>query len=102
MKIKRGQIVALTRGRTSDYEIVDYYKARRDFDTEELVRRFKAEGPYRVMQKWGEGVEVNAHGSDRRFIAWLISEFYLRPMEPGQITEWLIGEHDEVIESKEA
>jgi len=98
MEIKREQIIALTRGSDSDYEIVDYCMARREFDTDDVLKKFKAEGPHRILQQWGDGAEVKTHGSDNRFISWLISEFYLRPMKPGKITEWLIGEGGEVID----
>lgn len=87
MKIKKGQIVAITSGDYSDYCLRDHMRALRDFDPREEVERFKREGDYLVRQR---GEQTN-YGAEERFMAWMTREELLEPMDPETVVELYIG-----------
>lgn len=93
MKIKKGQIVAITSGEFSDYCLRDHMRALRDFDPREEVERFKREGDYLVQQHgWG----THQHGAEERFMAWMTREGLLAPMDDETVVELYIGDYGEL------
>lgn len=88
MKIKKGQIVAITSGEYSDYCLRGHMRALRDFDAHEEMERFKREGDYLVQQRgWG----MTPHGAEERFMAWMTREGLLAPMDDETVVELYIG-----------
>ena len=85
MKINKGQIIALTEGEYSDYNLRDHVRALQDFDTTEEIVRFMEIGNYLG------GDEPREYGSDDRFIAWAIREHLIEPLEKNEVVEWHLG-----------
>lgn len=92
MKIKGGQIVAITQGEYSDYCLRDHMRALKDFDAAAELERFKKEGDYLAPPEWVDkpwAAEMIAKhkadpspsisGSIDRFLAWLVREKLMDP-----------------------
>lgn len=89
MKIKQGQLLAITSGVYSDYTLRDHVRALRDFDTANEISRFLETGDYLDS-------ENSAFDSDNRFIAWAIREGLISPLYNGEVIEWHIGAYGEL------
>lgn len=81
MKITKGQIIVVTEGSYSDYDIKDYMRALRDFDTLEVAGRFN-EAEKRAKEEW--------NGADL-FMAWALREGLWEPLTAAEVVEWHIG-----------
>ena len=93
MKIKKGQIVAITTGDFSYYSVNDHLRALRDFDAYEEAERFKREGDYLVPYKYDPNGTPNHSGSTGRFLAWAIREGLMEPTHDEVVELW-IGSSD--------
>ena len=82
MEIKRGQLLAITKGEYSDYYLVDHMRACKDFDTQEAQELFKKE----VYVEW-RFEEIN------KFLAWLITNGYVTPCETNEVIEVHLGSY---------
>ena len=96
MKIKQGQILAITTGVYSDYTLRDHVRALRDFDTASEVGRFVKEGDYIAPPDWDENGEPSIYGSETRFIAWAIREGLIEPLSKNEVIEWHIGSYEQL------
>ena len=91
MKIKKGQIVVITKGEYSDYGLYDHLRALRDFDAYEEAERFKVEGEYLRAPEWDQKGEPGEYGSDDRFLAWLLREGIMEPTKDEVVELWIGG-----------
>jgi len=89
MKIKKGQIVAITKGEYSDYGLYDHLRALRDFDAYEEAERFKVEGEYLRAPVWDPKGEPVEYGSDDRFLDWAIREGIMEPTKDEVVELWI-------------
>ena len=96
MKIKKGQLIALTRGAYSDYCLTGHATALVDFDTDEIIKLFKESGDYLAAMDWDDSGEKSDYGSDDRFVAWLIREEIIEPCAEDAVVEFYIGEYRRV------
>lgn len=74
MKISAGQLVCTSDGSYSDYGLRDHFRVLKDFDSAEVVARFRELHP---RTKNAEAIE-----------SWLIREGYWEPTRPGEVLEW--------------
>ena len=91
MKIKAGQIICITTGEYSDYGIRDHLRAIRGFDSSELIEDFKGTEFYRAADY--EGDDADEYGSDSRFLAWLIRQGIVEPLDANEVVELHIGSY---------
>jgi hypothetical protein len=101
MKVKQGQILAITTGAYSDYTLRDHVRALRDFDTTDEIARFMKEGDYIAPAEWDEDGPPSVYDSDIRFIAWAIRERLIEPLSENEVVEWHVGEYGELDVSGE-
>lgn len=93
-QIEKGTLLVMTSGCYSDYSINDYMRVKQSFDPEAVVERFKASGKYLIYNKH-RGKEI-PNGSHARFMAWLIEEGLVEPVEPDTVCEWHLGEYEDL------
>ena len=96
-QIEKGTVLVMTSGSYSDYCISDHLRATHSFDPENAAERFKASGKYLVYDEHCR--EESPNGSHDRFMAWLIEEGLVEPVEPDVVREWYLGS-DERLEPK--
>jgi hypothetical protein len=81
MQIKKGQLIALTRGSYSDYCLIGHVRALCDFDAKIMEAKFKAE----------------CENDMRILIPWMIRNNFIDPAETTDAIElWLGYEDDEI------
>lgn len=89
MRIAKGQILAITSGVYSDYNLRDHARALCDFDTANEIAKFVESGNYLDS-------DGSTWNSDDRFIAWAIREGLITPLPDGEVVEWHIGAYGEL------
>lgn len=95
MKIKTGQIVAITTGEYSDYCLRDHLLALKDFDADAIANQFRKErDAWRLLK----GIPVNPVADDdydpdiqEQFLAWLADMGYVSFY--GNVVELHIGSY---------
>lgn len=90
MKISKGQLIAITNGEYSDYCLRDHMRALQDFNAHDEAERFKKTDDYLSKNQYSAG-RPSKYGSDMRFLAWLIRENIVEPLEHGTVVELYIG-----------
>lgn len=95
MQIKKGQIVAVSDGEYSDYQVRDYFRALRDFTTEEAAEQFMQSDQYKTVPDWDPKGDPESYKSDDRFMAWAMREGYWEPLPTGEVIEWWIGAYSQ-------
>lgn len=96
MKISAGQLIAITNGEYSDYCLRDHVRALKDFDAAREAERFKVEGDYLAPPEWDKNGEPAHYGSDERFIAWMIREGLIEPLDADTVVELWVGAYGEL------
>jgi hypothetical protein len=84
MKINKGQIIAITTGEYSDYCLHGHMKALLDFETKLIARDYLKLNP-------PTDYDWDAHD---KFIAWLISEGFVEPLDESCVIEFYIGSYN--------
>ena len=94
MKIKKGQIIALTKGGCSDYSLRGHARALCSFETKEVISDFMQTSDFLRTDL------PSSFGNDYRFTAWAIRKNLIEPLEDGDVVEWCLGSYGELgIES---
>lgn len=93
MEIKKGQIVAFTEGKCSDYCLMAHMRAVADFNTGDKVREF-----IQLGDEYRAACENYAVGTV--FIAWLIHTGIVEPLDD-EVQEWHIGQYNELVDTEE-
>ena len=79
MKVKAGQILALTQGEYSDYCLRDHVRVLKDFDTIEVANNFI------------DNPKQDSWDVLDRFVACLIKDGLIEPLDPNTVVEWCLG-----------
>ena len=93
MKIRKGQIIALTGGEYSDYNLRDHVRALKDFETVDEIKRFMGSADYLAPPEYDKNGEPTSYGSDDRFISWAIRNKLIEPLTDNEVVEWYLGAH---------
>jgi hypothetical protein len=96
MKIKQGQVVAITTGEYSDYCLRDHLLALKDFDAKAEAERFKEVGDYFAVPEYDPEGEPETWGCHDRFLAWAIREGLLEPLNDASVVDLHIGSYGEL------
>ena len=96
MKIRKGQIIALTEGEYSDYNLRDHVRALKDFETGDEIKRFMDSGDYLAPPEYDETGEPTRYGSDDRVIAWAIRNKLSEPLTDSEVVEWYLGAYGDL------
>ena len=82
MEIKRGEILALTTGEYSDYQLFTLVEAIQDFDINELKEKYLEENPNQCDPHWF---------TDAQFVKWIIIN--AKVVKELDYREWYLGSH---------
>lgn len=83
MRITKGDLVLLSANEYSDYDILDTFRAKKDFDTYEPVREF--------MSKYPEDEDGGGYRPDYEdFQEWVVSAGFVEELTT---VEWHIGDY---------
>lgn len=92
MKVKQGQLLAVTQGEYSDYCLKDHFRALKDFDTDEIKEQFKFNNkPISMDMGWG------ASWNQDEYLAWATKEGYIEVLSENEVQEWYIGTYGDIV-----
>lgn len=98
MLIKKGQIIAISSGEYSDYEVKDYVRSLVDFDTANEVNGYISIYGNEIDDDYDNEKDCWFDAQDK-FIALLIRAKYIEPLEASEIVEWHLGSYGKLRSS---